>query len=383
MRTNGAFEICSVPSKKKSQTWFSLQQQSFDIIHSVMSAKTLKPLSSLFQQWSSQQQQESSPSRSYRILLQSTNGLSTRIQAAEAVENPHLYRRANVRTPPENAIRDSQGGYSWLEHLVELAQKHHDHILWVGIKTQPSTITTKLLSADNNNSTTTVIQVSKDPWGWDDTEENEKLSLNDLQGLYTNIQNRMQTSSSILIFESLTQLITVHGFTKTLAFLNKFYNCLQIWPINTEILTPLQHQALEDCSQALLYLNEGEMTMIRQGIREKGNIIRQSLPFKLDVLGKLEEVEEQSDKLHQSQHPQETDQGNDKKSLSLTTQTTSSDRMPTTKSHTHENPKIELKLEDDNNEVPKASQQSQTNNRPRIFLQDDDPEFDDLDDNFG
>ena len=43
------------------------------------------------------------------------------------------------------------------------------------------------------------------------------------------------------------------------------------------------------------------------------------------------------------------------------------------------NQKIELKLEDDNNEVPKASQQSQTNNRPRIFLQDDDPEFDDLD----
>ena len=121
------------------------------------------------------------------------------------------------------------------------------------------------------------------------------------------------------------------------------------------------------------------MTMIRQGIREKGNIIRQSLPFKLDILGKLEEVEEKSDKLHQSQHPQETDQGNDKKSLSLTTQTTSSDRMPTPKSHTHDNQKIELKLEDDNNEVPKVSQQSQTNNRPRIFLQDDDPEFDDLD----
>lgn len=420
-----------------------------------MSTKKLKPLTSLFQQWSSSQQEEetdesssyysSNNSSSYRILLQFTNGLSTRVKGAEVVENPHLYRRAGVRTPAETAIRDSLGGYAWLEHLIDIVvattkkRNNHQNIIYVSTKTQESTITSKLLqlqqtssssSNDNdNNSSISVIQVSKNPWGWDkggdddndnddgDEKDTENVSLSNLKTLHTKIQNCILSSTSnkkektkrsfILIWESLTPLVTVHGFSKTLAFLNSFHNdknnnCLQIWPARIGTLTPIQHQELEDSSEALLYLNDGEMTMIRQGIREKGNIIRQVLPFKLNSRGKIEEEEEEDGEKEESsekQQQQQFDKGNTngKKELSSSTQAISAAAHVPTNLLNQDKRKIQLKLEDDDEKrhplkssLQQQQQQSASqtttdttntnvNNRPRIYLQDDDPEFDDLD----
>ncbi|CAJ1930548.1 unnamed protein product [Cylindrotheca closterium] len=338
-----------------------------------MTSKKVKPLASLFQQWSSQQQRESSsaqenvPQSSYRILIQSTHGLATRIQAAEAVENPQVYQRAGVPTPAETAIRDSQGGYAWLEHLVELAQKHN-HLIWVATKSQPSPITNKLISLSNDeNANVTVVNVAVDPWGWDDEFKKGSPSLHNLHQLYDQLSNVMQQqeSSAVLAWESLTPLIAVHGFEMARQFLTSFESCMQIWPIRIELLTPFQHSTLEDDAQALLHLKGGEMTMIRQGLRERGNILRKMLPFRLDG-GKLVELEAGDSS------PEPDEEVMDKTSAA---EKTSSSSAPVPVADTSSR-KIQLKMEED--DEPKKEESSQPN-RPRIYLQDDDPEFDDMD----
>lgn len=324
-----------------------------------MSSKKLKPLAWLFQQWSSQEE-----SSSYRLLLQSTNSLATRLQAAETVENPDLYERAGVRTPSETAIRDIIGGYAWFDHLVELALKYFSgNLVFLATKPQESKLTTKLLQEANNNNKITVIQTSIDPWGWDEECIENKPSLNNLQELFTSLHTLIQQQpKTILIWESLSPLLAVHGFEKVHLLLNHLKGCFQIWPIRMEVLTPLQHEALEDSAQALLHLKEGEMTMLRQGVREKGNIVRLNLPFRLTG-EKLVELENEEDLKSKQKEETVNKEGSSKKDSASNSATPSS-----------RSKKIQLKLEDDNE---KASTPS--NNLPRIYLQDDDPEFDDMD----
>jgi hypothetical protein len=338
-----------------------------------MSSKKVKPLASLFQQWSSQQESSSQPPQSYRILLQCTNGLSTRIQAAEAVENPQLYQRAGVRTPAESAIRDGLGGYAWLEHLVDLALKSN-HVVWIATKTQASPITSRLMSmSQHNNNTVTVIQAAVDPWSWDE-DCIDSPSLKNLQELHTLVKERIQKhSNTVLVWESLTPLIAVHGFETSLRFLNSFDDCFQIWPIRIEALTPLQHQALEDASQALLNLQGGDMTMIRQGIRERGNIVRKTLPFRLDG-GRLVELENEEERTTAKDHETNKDLV-----AAVVAESSSSSAKPQQQHgrvDTGSSRKIKLQLEED--DEPKTNIPPETS-RPRIYLQEDDPEFVDMD----
>jgi hypothetical protein len=335
-----------------------------------MSSKKVKPLASLFQQWSSQQESSSQPPQSYRILLQCTNGLSTRIQAAEAVENPQLYQRAGVRTPAESAIRDGLGGYAWLEHLVELALKSN-HVVWIATKAQASPITSRLMSQSNNNNNVTVIQAAVDPWSWDE-DCIDSPSLNNLQELHTLVKEQIQKhSNTVLVWESLTPLIAVHGFETFLRFLKCFDDSFQIWPIRIEALTPLQHQALEDAAQALLNLQGGDMTMIRQGIRERGNILRKKLPFRLDGV-RLVELENEEELTTAKDHETNKDLA------AVVPESSSSSAKPQQHGRvdTGSSRKIKLQLEED--DEPKTNTPPETS-RPRIYLQDDDIEFDDMD----
>jgi hypothetical protein len=334
-----------------------------------MTSKKLKPLSSLLQQWSGQTDPERS---SYKILLQSSHSLHTRVQAAETVENPQLYQRAGVRTPAETAVRDILGGQAWLQHFSELGRKANCHVVFIRTTTQSS-------SKESSSSSTvppqmTIIDASNNnPWGWDDEDEQEGPSLKDLQKLSLAIRDVLQTHKQVmLVWESLTPLVVVHGFSLALRFLNSFRNCLQIWPVRIEILTTQQHAQLEDAAQALLYLRGGEMTMIRQGIRETGNIVRETLPFQLVSDGnnnyRLEEREDDAPVAEKDQETAESKATNPTTTVQETTTTATTSGNPMSR------PKIQLKLEEEKEENTSAP-----SNRPRIFLQDDDPEFDDLD----
>jgi hypothetical protein len=359
------------------------------------------PLGSLIQQWS----QQPEPQPSYRILLQSTMGLPTRIQAANAVDNPHLYRRAGLRTPSESATRDLLGGPAWLQHLVQLGckqqQQQNCHVVLIRTQTttKESSMPSSLLSK------VSIIHAAEDPWGWDgddDDDENTKTnnrsqppSLQDLQSLARAIRDELNTAkqmskSPMLVWESLTPLWLVHGFPQTLRFLNSFQNCLQVWPVRVESLTAPQHAQLEDVSQAMLTLAIGDMTLMRQGIRERGNIVREALPFRILVNERQQQqqsnnndnnrfsyrLEEQQDELpvikkeETRQHETSTTSAKAATTAESTTMTSASSSRP----------KIQLQLEEDDHQQPKEEQPtSATSNRPLIFLQDDDPEFDDMD----
>lgn len=365
-----------------------------------MTSKKLKPLSSLLQQWASS---SSSTTTGYNILLQSSQSLQTRVQVAETVENAHLYQRAGLRTPAEIAFRDFFGGSAWLQHLMELLlvnnnnNNNHCHVVWIRTTTTCDNQNAPQQQQPSSNTTITILNACppNNPWGWDD--EDEESPIKNLQILSRCIQKEFQKNNNtnkkvMLVWESLTPLWIMHGFEKTRRLLNSFSNknCLQIWPVRVETLIPQQHALLEDDAHALLFLSGGEMTMIRQGIRETGNIVRETLPFQL-VLDQQQQNEE--DGVHyrleeRDEHPvpqiemkeplgQTTADGNKAGhdiSVATTAATTTSTTNHTT---TSSRPKIQLQLEEEHEqeklEAPASS------NRPRIFLQDDDPEFDDMD----
>ena len=356
--------------------------------------KKSSPLQSLLSQWSQQQQQPTA--KSYNILLQHATGLVERTQAADAVANLHLYRRAKVRTPAENATRDILGGYLWLQHLLELVVALPDvHVIYI-----PTTTTTTTTLTMPSSPNLTILPTATDPWGWEDDDESQSqlqsssVNFNDMPRLAKVLQDAMDKNTlsekkTVVVWESLTPLLIRHDglISKTISFLRKFSSssCLQIWPVRIDSVTKVQHAHLEDTASAVLWLQGGEMTLIRQGIRETGNIVRETLPFRIEIESssasasdgmyyRLLEVENENEDENLDVTPQ------DQELATLTPTTgrsaTSADETSAGTVKTRSRTKVQLQMEEEMVDAPATPTD---NHRPRIFLQDDDPEFDDLD----
>mmetsp|Transcript_3273 Transcript_3273/g.9059 ORF Transcript_3273/g.9059 Transcript_3273/m.9059 type:complete len:482 (+) Transcript_3273:171-1616(+) len=469
------------------------------------SKKISSPLLSIFQQWTAQQRKQDvvavagatiptttnnnnnnntlpshSSASSYRILLQTSYSLRDRIDAAEPVENPHLYKHAGVATPAERATRDIYGGAetAWLLRLLELAvqqqqqeqqqQQQQQHavsdnesvsIVYVATKDRPGVPSIiEELPPESRDKVQVVDLASRDPFGWDDDEHKTETENNDetdddetdddgtgtttaranlmnLANVYVALREKFVAAGAsgtrkpvVVVWQSLTPLIVVHGFPIVLRLLCALPPCLQVWPIHTQILTPEQHARLEDASNALMCLRGGQMNLVRQGIREKGNILRQKLPFRLvvdvasDVAGGgrrrfriAEEAEDDGDDGNAagSRNANKTtnndnDNDNDGPHTSSNargkgtkpgerpisaTQAEASGALRSSRGSGGRSRGIQLRIDDtdggrSDQTGPKASssqqQQQEQNeatapNRPRIYLQDDDPEFDDFD----
>jgi hypothetical protein len=289
---------------------------------------------------------------SYLIVLQ--HSLHQRHVMASETTDEKVYQRAGVRTPAQNAQRDFLGT-AWLELLTRQFKK----CVWI------QTTGTILTDSDHNN--VTILNAASNPFGWDDNEEgDETLSLEDLPGLSNSIQNEMDKEKRPIVVESLTPIIMRHGVSRTLAWLQLLVKCRTtiVVPILTESLLLEQHVALEDMAQAVLYLHEGDMTMIRQGVRERGNLLRETVLFQVhtneaDGAVSIEVVQQEDDTEKLQATPEFTDRG------TATTSITTGSRPG----------KVQLQLEDDD-APPSANEEA---SRPHIYVQDNDPEFDDLD----
>ena len=400
------------------------------------SKKIGNPISSIFQQWTAQNQRqqddaESHPSPSslsYRILLQTSYSLKARIKAAEPVENPHLYKRAGLATPPERAIRDIHGAgeTAWLLCLVELATKQQQKdsdgdtstadsgsIIFLKTKARPQDYCVVDELPQNVRGKVQVLDLgSRDPFGWDEKEEDtadtdEKSApfakLENLREFYRKLKgelNQKGTSGKpvILIWQSLTPLIVVHGFKKVLRLLCALPPCLQIWPANLQIMTPAQHAQLEDASNAILQLQGGEMNIIRQGIRERGNVLRKKLPFRLEAIASDRYEQTRFRVVEEAEEDERRNDGDDDHRNSKAANSGDKDEYGSnavaaekTKSNDSSNsiskPRgtvLRLKESDGGRNESAAgnlsSEKEETApSRPRIYLQDDDPEFDDFD----
>ncbi len=394
------------------------------------------PVFSIFQQWTAQSQRqqvdtESQPlpsSLSYRILLQTSYSLKNRITAAEPVENPQLYKRAGLATPPERAIRDIQGAgeTGWLLRLVELATKQQQSdsdssdytvdggsIIFLKTKSRPQNYCLVEELPQDVRSKIKVLELgSWDPFSWDekekdtvtDDERNASFEkIYDIREIYRELRielNRRCTDGkpAILIWQSLTPLIVVHGFKKVLRLLCALPPCLQIWPINLQVMTPAQHSQLEDASNAILQLQGGEMNIIRQGIRERGNVLRKKLPFRLEVMTSDKYKQPRFRVVQETEEDERRNDGGDDhrnsnaaSSSEKAGHASNSAVMEKPKSRDssisdHRSRGTALHLEESDggrNESAFGNGSAVTDptatSRPRIYLEDDDPEFDDFD----
>mmetsp|Transcript_18885 Transcript_18885/g.27934 ORF Transcript_18885/g.27934 Transcript_18885/m.27934 type:complete len:334 (+) Transcript_18885:64-1065(+) len=315
-------------------------------------ARNNNPLNQLL---SSLQKDQENP---YLLLIQHSFSFQQRQRAASSVgADLSVYQQANVLTPAERAQRDACGSI-WPAELASTYTK--DIVVWV--QTIAGTIPEKCC----------VIFSASDPLGWD-TEKIETSSssnLGNLEDLSMEIIELANTvPSNIIVFDSLTQLLMMHGLGGVLLFLQRLLksSLTIIAPIFREMLTSSEHVLLEDLANALLVLEDGVATLLRQGVRERGNLMREEVLYEitnqnrlklLSFEGKIDDSEER--KVRTSEET--IKEGG--KGISLAS------------SSGHEKPgKIVLKIEEESGENPEPYPTGQ----PKIYLEDDDPEFDDLD----
>lgn len=311
--------------------------------------------------------------RSYLMLFQHSKH-QRHVMASETDVNEQVYRRARVRTPAENAQRDFLGNV-WLHYLAnELAN------------TQKGLVYLKTIGATSNQSIeslpqVTVLDAASDPYGWnnDDKQENtfntDELTCEDLQKLINVIQTLLEKQKRPIVIESLTPILMRHGLPRTMVFIQQLVklNTTIVVPILVETLTPEQNRAMEDLAQALLYLKNGDLVLVRQGVREKGNVIRETILYNVhtnEVTGKisLEVLAEENIK-------DETGVSVNSRAASLGGLTLNDDKY--TPSIVAARPgKVKLKIEDE--DTGSSTKQDQVK-RPHIYVENNDVEFDDLD----
>ena len=403
------------------------------------------------------------------FLLQSSNSLKLRLDASSTLSSAQeqdVYERAGVRTPAETARRDFLGGTTWLKYIVEeiITQNQPPKpgtesvstgcsILWIAPtrnhagKGTSSATQAPILSTDRNIFVK-VLHADSDPWGWDIDDDNgekcesegkgsygdaESINLVDLNRLSTTIKDHVQRLKRqfqadrtspigtpgggstfpskpmpvIIVWESLSPLLLNHGVTSTLRLVQSCCRgCLVILPILNELLTPVQHTRFEDAAWACLWLNQGEMTLIRKGVRETGNVVREMIDFELVPVATSSQKDmaisnmlfdgsnKTNYRLTVVEKPllsssKRTESGDDVDKFETEIKSTATADSSTGISKVKRPGKIQLRLEAESDtrissrtaSTIKAAVDSSigNGNRPRIYLQDDDPEFDDLD----
>jgi hypothetical protein len=361
------------------------------------SRKVGSPLAAIFQQWAALQKKQDHDQRrpsSYRIVVQTTSSsLRDRIASAEPVENAHIYARAKQPTPAERAGRDLMGSTPWLWRLMEVAmQATEDRVLYV--ITRPSSSSYSMSSPEWQGRIQVLDLATHDPWGWDEGKDRSSCRGCNLSDLGSILEGILQATMSVdqtptmIVWQSLMPLMDHHGFTKMVRFLNALPRSLQIWPVQREGLTPCQHAQLEDMAHALLSLQGGDMTMIREGVRERGNILRQVLPFRLvqRTNVSLGADDEGAADVYRVVEGVVSDEEEMEQGISKRDGGTLSNVQPSERLGSQDNPSIPqrsrprgipLQLEDETRtgEAPPIK----PSRGPKIYVQDDDPEFDDMD----
>ena len=344
-----------------------------------------------------------------------------------------LYRLAGLRTPSQSAARDLAGFgmvLSALQMLVDRSSgrgvrvKVADAIdLRAGeIRHQPWVRSLHERGA--------VVDLASDPLGWDggkddsiSLKEEEKASsgprlfpsrLDDLQGAHDAIQaaaasiSAEGTTGSIpVLFDSITPLISFHGSENSMKFLRlllardgtkrsglRGVNVVLspvIIPLLVDTMCQLDSRRLEDEADAMVEMSGGTMKTIRRGGGNgkvggvAGRLVNGLQDFYLEPSddgtrlllygstspqkGAETEVRKESREEHQKRSPAINTAKEERASIRSSLR----DRV---------GPRVRPMLQHEEGERAKsdaASAPSQSTSGPRIYIQDDDPEYDDMD----
>lgn len=244
----------------------------------------------------------SSSSTVARTRVQQQQQVQTAILLAQA----DLYKRAQLRTPAEDARRATWGGPLWIEYLTqELTTQSSSGIVWVSTTTRP---VPQWIDAPRNSvvSATFLYQTM-----WEE-EATAQPSEHPLSVLLERIRAQIQTTTTCtpIVIESLTPFVQIYGFSSVFLFLQKIValpQTLLLLPVLSETLTAPQHQQLEDLAHTALWLSnhtgQVDLHVLRRGIREQDSTVREIWDFSLTtadnafslVVGKNAEEEDEAD----------------------------------------------------------------------------------------
>ena len=254
-----------------------------------------------------------------------------------------------------------------------------------------------------------------DPFGWDDQgdeDEQKGMNLEHLDVLLETIQKQVRSSSVeatgsrnednqassprprvSLIVESLTPLLVRHGPDRVIRFLQKLSNDLRpvvlVVPVLVETWKSSQLRRLEDLAHAVLRLNDGEAEILRQGVREKGNRVRERWPFRInddqtiEVLQSSPSIDNEASQSN-TNAPTTTQKGEEEEPInsavaSLSVSSIGDHRRASGGSSQAHRTGKKVQLQADEGNRRRASPETTTPAAPRIFMQEDDPEFEDYD----
>ena len=275
-----------------------------------------------------------------------------------------------------------------------------------------------------------VVDLSSNPFGWEDsdTEDDDdgcdlfmhKCNMNKLHPIAmsirkaaTNVESRRHHHTSLaqqdqnnkqimqqpipIIFESMTPVLNAHGVDKVCALLKSLGRVLQdstnkstilspiVVPILYESISPSEHRCLEDVSDAMVHLNSfdspgdslsqnnlssttlsGVMDLVRRGCGGLGGkFIRHYTPFHIMRLVSKNMKDMQDSCYWVLEHDDESE--------NISSEDKDTKKKEGTRSTTRTS-----KAENNKEQVSDTGATNNTS-RPRIYLQDDDPEFDDFD----
>ena len=292
-------------------------------------------------------------------------------------------------------------------------------VVW--LETTGSTTIVRGNSAFSRNDAVRIVSCASDPVGWDDEDDKnddtkaKQPSLSDLNSLTRAIASNTTTkrnndtkddnpdssrrTTTVLIIESLTPLLVRHGSARVLHWLSELQSCCNgpvVVPVLVESMTDKEHRALEDMANGVLYAHRGDLTWIRQGVRERGNLLRETIPFRIRSDGVVEILTDEEAGEGIDDHDHHDGDGLGKGGMDKQASGSLSSRLAKTSISSGNNPteqqrkgkaKITLKMEegDQPRAVPSSSMRASgsesntTMKTPRIYVEDDDPEFDDMD----
>lgn len=354
-----------------------------------------------------------------------------------------VYRRAGLRTPQENAATDWQAGGAWMEHLA---------VTVLNVSVPLESTTTALLCLQTLPTTTKSsclfqhmqttygyerVQIvdccgkgSGGPFGWDDDDASGGgiMNLERLDSVIGTVVSKLQSVSKthhvfVLLLDSIAPLLVRHGLRNTATFLRRLQDAfagttsastlsccpLLVVPILSETLTARQHRSLEDASNAVLSLHGGEAGLLRQGVRERGNMVRESLRYRiivpvvaaattspstsrttrdtrrtiiepLSTLDVTTETTTTGGKAIDHQVGAGAAAAIAVSSLAISSDNSDSDVPSPTRAPQPRRGKVNLQVDEGGRDLAVADTVVETTtSQPNIFMQDDDPEFDDFD----
>jgi sarcosine oxidase delta subunit len=347
------------------------------------------------------------------------NGRPTNVASAAAEDTtPTLYERAGVRSPPERAWRDLHGSSSWLEIIAQSLGRASDAVVWV------QTLSGRDRSGTSSLRNVETTNLSLDPFGWNADGEGgiagNVPNLENLDRVLQEIQDRVQALSiksgehqqgarktaSLqhsrgfvpVVLQSATPIFHRHGFVRTRQFLQELQRCCPVLvvPTTVESLSRDQHWSLEGMASAILTVEEGAAVMLRRGIRESTNVVRETLELDFDdpesSTGASQSMRIYLPRVRRvtssTRMPSPSDPLQPGKEAMPGATTTPQGPAPPGK------PQIQLSISDEDapraantwrrgrmSSEPDASTPTPHDERrqPNIIVQDDDPEFDDYD----